>query len=465
MCTNRIRIYNNSKFVNLHHFDVYREVDCGYCLACQHKLQSEYAIRSYFEYRHTIDDGGYTYWDTLTMDDDHLTTFHGYPCFDKKMISKFVKRLRTYFAREYNLCSDVLRFFCVSEYGEEKKRPHYHIVFYVHDSGLSPVMLQDAIDECWYFGLTANNYRIKHGLKTHEDFVVTSNAALLYVAKYLYKDDTYSNKYIDEVEYQLTQQGIEYDKKEVQRAFRPFRLSSINYGSYLLELGEYDYDDETCKMPVATNVDKIFTLPLYYKRKLYYHLVKFEDGKLSWQKNSDYVDKLLNKEVDNFENDVVQMSNRINSVDSLCNLAPHIGVFVDCKYDLQGLKPSEYIKTLMDGRDVRLLVLYKRYFKGRYSCTIEQIDDIIEHRSELIQYFSNNPLYIDDKILQNESREWYRNNIIHDYSYPDFYDFDKILNFIDTIYKRFTSFSCAADRAQRLARKKLKKLSTHNILF
>lgn len=465
MCTNRRRIYNNSKFVNLHHFDVFREVDCGYCLACQHKLQREYAIRSYFEYRHSIDDGGFTYWDTLTLDADHLSTFEGFPCFDKRMISLFIKRMRTYIAREYGLLRDVFRFFCVSEYGEEKKRPHYHIVFYVHDPGLSPVMLQDAIDECWLFGLTANNYRIEHGLKMHKDFVVTSNAALLYVAKYLYKDDTFSDKYMEEVEYLLTQKGVEYDRNEVKKAFRPFRLCSINYGSYLLELGEYDYDDESCKMPVVLNVDKTFTLPMYYKRKLYYHLVKFEDGKLSWQKNDDYAEKLLYKEVDNYEKDVVQMSNRINSVDALCGLSPHIGVFIDNKYDLRGSKPSEYIRSLMKGRDVRVLVLYKRYFQGRYSCTIEQIDDIINHRAELVQFFSNNPLYNDDKKLQKDSRDWYRNQMIHEGSYPDFYDFDKILNFIDTIYKRYTTYSCAADRALRIERKKLKRLSTHNILF
>lgn len=465
MCTNRQTIYNNSKFVNLHYFDVFREVDCGKCLACQHKLQIEYAIRCYYEYRHAKDDGGFTYWDTLTMDDDHLSTFEGYPCFDRSMISGFMKRLRTYFKRKYSLDKDVLRFFCVSEYGERKHRPHFHIVFFVHDPKLSVEALQSAISECWKYGLTANSYRLAKSVARYTDFIVRNNAALTYVAKYLYKDDTYTSKYIDEVEYQLTQKGVEFEKKDIERAFRPFRLSSINFGSYLLELGEYDFDEESCKMPVALNVDKTFSLPMYYRRKLYYHLVKFEDGKLSWQKNSDYAEKLLNLENERFENDVIQMSNRINSVDSLYNLSPSISAFIDAKYSLHHIKPSEYIQALMDGRDVRLLVLYKRYFRGRYCATVEQVNDVIEHRSELVQYFHNNPLYIDDKNLEKDSREWYRNNMIHDQSYPDFYDFDKVLNFLDTLLKKYTRYSLVSDRALRIERKKLKSLSFQNPLY
>lgn len=465
MCTSPFSIFNNSKFINPHYMDVFRTVRCGKCLSCQHSLQIEYALRSYFEYRHAQDDGGFTYWDTLTFDDDHLPLFHGFPCFDKSSISLYIKRLRKYIADNFKLYSDVFRFLCISEYGEKKHRPHYHIVFFVHDPNLTPEQLQTAINSCWQFGLTANGYRLATAISRHCDFIVKNNAALTYVAKYLYKDDFWSSKYIDDVEYELTQKGIEFDSKDIKRKFKPFRLSSINFGSYLLELGEYDYEEETTSMPVALNVNKTFTLPIYYRRKLYYHLVKFEDGKLSWQPNSDYADKLLRLENYKYEKEVFDITNHFRSVDSIYRLDPSITAFIDAKFNLDGLQPSKYLDLLMNGRDIRLLTLYKRYFRNRYCATVEQIEDVINHRFEKIQYFSNNPLYSDDLQFRKDSREWYKENLIHENTYPDFYNFDKVLNFLDSIFKQYTRISLLSDRNDRLARKKVKDVSIFNPLF
>ena len=62
---------------------------------------------------------------TLTYNEDNLPYDNdGYPCLNKKQVQDFIKRLRKRLGNQH------LRYFLVSEYGDQGLRPHYHAIFF-----------------------------------------------------------------------------------------------------------------------------------------------------------------------------------------------------------------------------------------------------------------------------------------------------------------------------------------------
>lgn len=86
-------------------------VPCGVCLRCRIDIRNMWTWRICAELQSC--DGVFV---TLTIDDDNLIGNSVY----KKSIQGYHKRLRK------NLKGRKIKFFTVSEYGEESMRPHYH---------------------------------------------------------------------------------------------------------------------------------------------------------------------------------------------------------------------------------------------------------------------------------------------------------------------------------------------------
>lgn len=118
-CYSAINIKNKSK----RNASVMVSVPCGKCYACRMNKRIEWTYRLYQELLSSTT----AYFVTVTYDENHVPTVvdkdTGEICqvLRKSDIQSYIKRLRTY---------SNLRFFCVGEYGEKSKRPHYHLLIF-----------------------------------------------------------------------------------------------------------------------------------------------------------------------------------------------------------------------------------------------------------------------------------------------------------------------------------------------
>lgn len=119
----------------------YQFIPCGNCIGCRLDYSREWANRGYLESLEYEQN----YFVTITYDDDHITkkdeviTEEGitYTEIDElewngtlvpKELTQFIKNVRQIMKRKYN--QDGIRFMAAGEYGEENRRPHYHIIFF-----------------------------------------------------------------------------------------------------------------------------------------------------------------------------------------------------------------------------------------------------------------------------------------------------------------------------------------------
>lgn len=99
---------------------------CGKCPVCRMKYRKQMALRMYME--KCIDKPDYSYFITLTYDDQFIPELKGRKCFSKNHLTTFIDSLR-HRLRDKGY---TLRYFGTCEYGEEGYRPHYHFIFYLY---------------------------------------------------------------------------------------------------------------------------------------------------------------------------------------------------------------------------------------------------------------------------------------------------------------------------------------------
>lgn len=97
---------------------------CGQCIGCRLERSRQWAIRLMKE--HTLHDRSSFL--TLTYDDEHLPKLpSGRPTLVLEDIQLFLKRLRKAIEPKR------VRFFQCGEYGEDKQRPHHHMILFGED--------------------------------------------------------------------------------------------------------------------------------------------------------------------------------------------------------------------------------------------------------------------------------------------------------------------------------------------
>jgi len=115
-------------------------VPCGRCVNCRLNHSSQWAIRSMHEV-HYYD---YNSFVTLTFDDDHLFNRENPMTVIQRDLQLFMKKLRKrvvmpnpypkgHHLREWWIQENGIRFYGCGEYGEERLRPHYHILLFNWD--------------------------------------------------------------------------------------------------------------------------------------------------------------------------------------------------------------------------------------------------------------------------------------------------------------------------------------------
>lgn len=91
-------------------------VPCGRCIACRLNKGRAWSVRIMHEVKHA----SASCFCTLTYDDEHIPVSKSLVVSD---CQKFLKRLRKNTGKK-------IRFFLGGEYGEENKRPHYHVCLF-----------------------------------------------------------------------------------------------------------------------------------------------------------------------------------------------------------------------------------------------------------------------------------------------------------------------------------------------
>lgn len=143
-------------------------VPCGQCIGCRIDRSREWALRCYHESKfHSR-----SCFATLTFDDEYLPADG---CLDKTVIQKFMKRLRFHFP------DATIRFFACGEYGEDKNRPHYHIIL---------------------FGIDFYEDRKKHSIKKDKTYYTSETLSKIWgfghclITNFSYANAAYTARYI-----------------------------------------------------------------------------------------------------------------------------------------------------------------------------------------------------------------------------------------------------------------------------
>lgn len=173
---------------------------CGKCIGCRLENARQWAIRCMHE-SELHDDNCMV---TLTYDDEHLPDDHSLRPVDVQL---WLKRLRKRFDDRK------IKFFLAGEYGDEKKRPHYHVLLFGID-------FQDSIDynsEDSRPSVTAlqETWNLGH---VHVAPLTLETAS--YVARYCLKKQT------EEIDYVDKSNGVILEREFTRMSRRPGIASS-----------------------------------------------------------------------------------------------------------------------------------------------------------------------------------------------------------------------------------------------
>lgn len=322
MCLTPLTLPTRSKYINLNQIGtaLLQTFPCGKCSECRKAKSSEYAIRANEEHKHTLELGGFTYWETLTYSPFNVPVYsvsHGLQRGEDKKTSdsiltfnpvdyrNFFKRLRINLKRAGYESKGNLKYFFTCEYGGKTFRPHYHCLFFVTIPHLTPQEFEKHIFNSWNMG------RIDFS-KTASGKVINGDGALHYVAKYVNKDADYMSV-LDN--YCSRFDVPSFDKKHI---LQPFHRQSQGFGLSLLGNQDYKLMFEESKIKFSDSQGiHTASLSTYFKRKLFYELRTLSDGTLKWFLTDEGKKWMFNfqlRKVDDYVNKFVELYNNASSI-------------------------------------------------------------------------------------------------------------------------------------------------------
>ena len=197
-------------------------VPCGKCYACLSRRRQDWVFRLKQEFRNYPE----ACFVTLTYDDENLPLAgDGVPVVFKRDVQLSLKRLRK------SLNGKKIRYFCVSEYGNDFLRPHYHAIIYNLSACSNSY---DLINAAWQKGFICVSE--------------VTDARIAYVAKYCLS-------YGD---------GIEKFEKEFMLCSRRPAIGS----SYLSESMKAFYKSQQSRLLVSEG-GFVQNMPRYYFDKIF----------------------------------------------------------------------------------------------------------------------------------------------------------------------------------------------------
>ena len=359
---------------------LYIEVPCGKCAECKKTKRMEWNFRTYHQVTDCVFHGGYVYFDTLTYADEHLPhlsdflnikgkNIDDFSCFCCEHWRKFLKLLRIRLHRAYGA---ILKYFITSEYGCDERythRPHYHLLLFVYPGLgrdiIKPYDLSLLVSSCWPYGRTDGlPYQSEAYVKEHiygynlgQQHALDFLPVCAYVSKYITKDSTFQKQLDKRVEV-LRKHFDDDTLAPILRNIDMFHRQSQGFGLSYLENLTYDefqyiFEHSACRIVDESKVVTTISLPLYYKRKLFYDFIK-RDDKYIWQPNKkgcEFIRKKMLSMVSFICSDIYARTYQLSDDD------------------------KRYISSLLNGRTIEDFAIYKLFYKGRYKVDITRTAD------------------------------------------------------------------------------------------
>lgn len=279
MCTNpkiiKVKNIDGTPFLKRNLYNV----PCGKCEECKSRKKKDYELRGIIEYQKE----NMQIFITLTYNEDNLpkTKLLQIPQFSKNDITKYVKRLReniyNHIAKKESRDkkdvrdSEKIKYLITSEYGEERKRPHYHAIISIPSKSYFMELIK-IIQNTWDKGFTmlGQNFGI-----------VNSVNGIKYVTKYITKSSgeeehlqNIMKRYEEEIKKSDAKRAKELQKEMENYQSKFFHISN-GFGEYEPKISEWKEN----KIYVA---EKGYTIPNYFKYKYLYTNTKIDDDK--WQR-------------------------------------------------------------------------------------------------------------------------------------------------------------------------------------
>lgn len=298
MCCSPIRIKNPSRRYREGIDKMFFTVPCGQCEECRKRIEDDWFVRSFFEFKRIQNCKGMVFFPTLTYNDENLPHWideeldYTIPCFSWYDIKSFRDKLRVYLKREgYDARS--LRFFIVSEFGGKRGRPHYHALLFCPFQISIEKMLY-ILRKAWTFGFVGVP---KKGLQ------VQSVGALQYCMKYISKRSRWENEY-NVLEYlDLLKKSVKNEYTDVIlsefRKCMPRHYQSTNFGSKLIDI-LYNDNDMLCSSEIdlsrfgfITKNRFKFKIPRYILNRVLKDTDVFNTKVSSFKYQEIFIDKIM----------------------------------------------------------------------------------------------------------------------------------------------------------------------------
>lgn len=210
-----------------------------------------------------------------------------------------------------------------------------------------------------------------------------------------------------------------------------FHGQSKHFGEHALYDPSFDIDEvaETgkMKMPDQKKVWKFIPIPMYYRRKLFYHQVRKDDGKLMWMLNDDPLSKRF-------------------AVNKDYRQAAFVSSIYSGIYKEFSVADRIKVDSWMKGRTLNDLAVYEVFFKDRmFDCDLEGITPADTMEIRMMQDFSSAGLN------GNEVNNGQGMKRISQVSRSDFAHFDEVLEvFQPYLEKRHFMLNSVYDRSNEL---------------
>lgn len=385
MCYKPIRVKNPKIDFNAKTDKSFLYVPCGKCESCKNRKRSDILVRLYFSLLHYQNIGGCAHYVTLTYSDDYLpyivTNGRKRPCFSKKDIQKYIKRLRINLQRQLNIKDT--QYYVASEFGGTTHRPHYHMIFF-HDNFAKSLAVNFYLCHEWQLGFTK--------LGNLSNGIVTSISALQYCSKYVTKD-VVSDEYFQNLSKSVP--------RETLRSLSPFSLYSKDLGFIGIRFADKDLlEAGFCKLPCNDGFNLVRS-PRYFDLKLYYYKTLNVNGNTQYLP-TDKGFEVLNKRVSLYT-DVIK-----NNIEVFLNY-PNIPIeFINENYHYETFKSftafrNEFFQKI--DYDVDTFVNYLIYLDGYHDISSIEYNFNVTIQESLNSRFSNNPhpnlLYLANNVPYN----------------------------------------------------------------
>lgn len=390
MCLYQYKLYpsNTKVYSRTHVGRMLQSYRCGHCAECLEQTRKEWYFRSVYEFDSTVASNGYMLFDTLTYRPSvvpRVSRYYSVPkemdwmCFDHADATNFLKDLRIRLERAGYDVKENLRYFYATEYGTDPNathRPHIHILFFVRNSFIDPLVLSKYVSDTWKYGRTDgvafNGKRYVLEKRVVRSDKGSSARVCAYVSKYVVKSLSYDNALEKRVnrlmwyffgEQVLRQRVTLYEfgtsralaavaepsndefyefcasprgkriKASIHRVLDMFHRQSVGFGLSAIDNIDIDRLVETNSLCVrdCEQVVMRISLPTYYKRKLFQEKTEFK-GMQCWQLNA------LGVEFQSRRHDVIKkrIKERLD---------------VDClNYDLQNVDTQRLTDYMLDER-------------------------------------------------------------------------------------------------------------------